>query len=122
MRINQGLPTRFTDSGKFTLTNYTDEDLTEMLFRKQDDNISFDENCRPLAVDYFAQIRQKKNAANNPGDPFGNAREVGNLLMKLEKAKRKRYRVASEEQKRNPDFARLVLPQDFPNYELINAN
>lgn len=120
MAKNQGLSTRFKT--KYTLTDYTDEDLTEMLFRKQDDNIRFDEDCRPLAVDYFAQIRQEKVADNNPGNLFGNAREVENLLMILEQARGKRYIAASEEQQHDPDFARLVLPLDFPNYELINAN
>ena len=38
----------------------------------------------PFAIDYFATERQKKIMANDPSNPFGNAREVQTLLNKLD--------------------------------------
>ena len=116
MEINQGLPTRFPADGRFVLSNYTDEDLAEMLFRRQNDRIRFSEECRPFAIDYFATERQKKIMANDPSNPFGNAREVQTLLNKLETASGIRFLQASEEQQADPIFASLILPEDFPNY------
>lgn len=116
MEINQGLPTRFPADGRFVLSNYTDEDLAEMLFRRQNDRIRFSEECRPFAIEYFATERQKKIMANDPSNPFGNAREVQTLLNKLETASGIRFLQASEEQQADPIFASLILPEDFPNY------
>lgn len=116
MSQNQGLPNRFPEDGRFILSNYTDEDLAEMLFRRQNNRIRLSEECRPLAIDYFSKERQKKAAANDPSKPFGNAREVDTLLGKLKTSSNKRYRRASEEQQADPIFASLILPEDFPNY------
>ena len=54
--------------------------------------------------------------ANDPSNPFGNAREVQTLLNKLETASGIRFLQASEEQQADPIFASLILPEDFPNY------
>ena len=116
MSQNQGLPNRFPEDGRFILLNYTDEDLAEMLFRRQNDKIRFSEECRPWAIDYFSKERQKKVLANDPSNPFGYAREVEALLSELEGSSGKRFLRASEEQQADPIFASLILPEDFPNY------
>ena len=117
MSQNQGLPNRFPEDGRFVLSNYTDEDLAEMLFRRQSDRIRFTEGCRPLAMDYFFKERKKKALANDPSKPFGNAREVETLLKKLKTSCGKRFLRASKEQQADPVFASLILPVDFPNYQ-----
>ena len=116
MSQNQGLPNRFPEDGRYILSNYTDEDLSEMLFRRQSDRIRFSEECRPFAIDYFCRERQKKEVENDPSKPFGNAREVDALIGKLEVSFGERFLRASEEQQADPIFASLILPVDFPNY------
>lgn len=116
MSLNQGLPNRFPEDGRFILLNYTDEDLAEMLFRRQSDRIRFSDDCRPFAIDYFFKERQKKSLKNDPTNPFGNAREVDALIGKLEASLGERYLRASEEQQADKIFASLILPVDFPNY------
>ena len=117
MNQNQGLPNRFPEDGRFILLNYTDEDLAEMLFRRQNNRIRFTEECRLLAIDYFSKERQKKAEANDPSNPFGNAREVETLLKKLKTSCGKRFLRAPKEQQADPVFASLILPEDFPNYQ-----
>lgn len=117
MAMNQGLPNRFPSNGRFILMDYSNEDLAEMLFRRQDEKIRFSEDCRPVAVDYFFKKREEKKVAKDPSNPFGNAREVETLLRILESARDNRYYSASEEQQRDPIFASLIIPEDFPNYQ-----
>lgn len=121
MLKNQGLSTRFPRENKIQLQNYSDSELSEMLFRRQNSELRICEEGRMLATAYFTEIREVKTNRNNPLDPFANAREVDNLLAELIKNRDIRFANASAEDQMDLDFAITVISEDFPNFLEVNS-
>ena len=120
MLNNQGLSPRFPKKNKIQLQNYSDTELSEMLFRRQNSELRICEEGRWLATAYFKEIRRAKTTRKDPLDPFGNAREVDNLLTDLIEKRDTRFANASPEDQMNLDFAITVIPEDFPNFSKVN--
>lgn len=121
MLNNQGLSTRFHQKNKIQLQNYSDSELSEMLFRRQNSELRICEEGRMLATAYFEEIRRMKAIRQDPLDPFANAREVDNLLSELIEKRDIRFASASAEDQMDLDFAITVIPEDFPNFLEVNS-
>ncbi len=109
MRVNKGLESRFQI---IEFEDYEDEELWQILLRKAEGAkneanwLMIDEACKEKAIAYFRS--QKKD------EHFGNARVVENdLLPMLKRSRDRRYRAASEEEKKDPEFMKRILPEDF---------
>ena len=113
--MNEGFANRFPNH--FTLSNYTDEELAEILYRRQNDDFKLADGCRECAVAYFKETRQKKANEIIPTKKFKNAREVDVLQNELVESRTKRYNKASDDQKKDLEFMSLIIPEDFPNYQ-----
>ncbi len=106
MRLNSGMSSRFDE---VVFQDYSDEELWEILKRKvnADNQCQMDETaCYQIAMDYFASLPR--------GSHFGNARIIDSLLSHLKHKLKERYIYATEEQAKDPNFARTILPEDFP--------
>lgn len=97
-------------------TDYTNEELCEILFRMAKNpktQVRMDcDTCREPAIRYFASIVRDRK--------FGNAGVSGELMNSLKNQRDERYNNASPEQKADPDFALRILPEDFPQKETTN--
>lgn len=109
MRVNKGLESRFEI---IQFENYSDENLWEILTRKakstknEANQLIIDDTCREIAMSYFQSLERD--------DHFGNARVVENELLPLLKRNRdKRYREATPEAKKNKDFMKRIIAEDF---------
>lgn len=109
MRVNKGLESRFQI---IEFVDYKDEELWQILLNKatsaknEANWLMIDEACKEKAIAYFRS--QKKD------EHFGNARVVENdLLPMLKRSRDRRYRAASEEEKKDPEFMKRILPEDF---------
>ena len=107
MDVNFGIRRRFQ---VVEFSDYTDEELWEILRRKADNptsQVRMDQHtCRQPAMDYFASLTRDAN--------FGNAGVVDNLMEMLKKNRDNRYNEASFEQQQDIDFALRIIPEDFP--------
>ena len=112
MRLNPGMSSRFDE---VLFRNYTNQELWEILKGKinaPDSQYLIDDACRKTAISYFASIHR--------GRDFGNARIVENdLIPILTKNQGLRYLKAGEEQRRVSDFAKRILPEDFPPTRIV---
>ena len=98
--------------GFFYFEDYTDEQLWEILKLKFNAaHLLMDERaCEDMALNYFASL---------PRDSyFGNARVLETLIPVLRNNLDKRYVQATDEQRKDPDFAMRILPEDFPATEV----
>ena len=110
MRVNKGLESRFQI---IEFEDYNKEELWLILKRMAEEGpkneanrLTIGDDCKENAMAYFGS--QKKD------EHFGNARLVENdLLPMLKRSRDRRYREASEEQKKDPDFMKRILPEDF---------
>ena len=106
MRLNPGMVRRFNE---VIFQDFTNQELWEILKRKINapgSQLRMDEKaCEQKALGYFASLPR--------GPHFGNARVVDELIPILINNLNKRYVQASEEQRKDPDFAMRILPEDF---------
>ena len=110
MSLNPGMFSRFTE---VMFKDYTNEELWTILKRKvnqpESQCLIDEEKCEQLAISYFAS--QKR------GEGFGNARIIEKeLLPNLKMQRDRRYTKATDEQKKDPNYAKKILPEDFPKY------
>ncbi|MFI3261337.1 MAG: AAA family ATPase [Rikenellaceae bacterium] len=109
MESNVGFSSRF-ETVQFE--NYSDEELWNILMRyiNNPNNASImDDTCKEAAMTYFSSLDRDSNE-------FGNAREVENLFRILKRNRAIRYsKRVRENGDTTIDFARRILPEDFPN-------
>ena len=106
MRVNKGMESRFAI---MQFEDYSDEDLWKILLRKaksEANPLLIDDQCKEKAMAYFGSLTRNAH--------FGNARVVENdLLPMLKRNRDRRYRDASDDEKKNPDFMKRIIPEDF---------
>ena len=69
-------------------------------------HLLIDDQCKEKAMAYFGSLTRNAH--------FGNVRVVENdLLPMLKRNRDRRYRDASDEEKKNPDFMKRIIPEDF---------
>lgn len=110
MRVNKGLESRFQI---IEFEDYNKEELWLILKRMAEEGpkneanrLTIGDDCKENAMAYFGS--QKKD------EHFGNARVVENdLLPMLKRSRDRRYREASEDEKKDPEFMKRILPEDF---------
>lgn len=107
MNVNAGMQRRFR---VVHFSDYTNEELWEILLHQVENpatQVLMDaESCKEPAMQYFASITRDRN--------FGNAGIVDILLGFLKGNREMRYVKATREQQTDPDFAKRILPEDFP--------
>lgn len=113
INMNSGMDSRFEI---VYFQDYTSEELFDILVRLVENpknQARMDvESCREYAISFFNSIERDKN--------FGNARIVtGKLLPLLKENRDMRYNSGSDAQRADEDFALRILPEDFPNYNVI---
>ncbi len=109
LQLNSGSARRFETIG---FSDYTNEELFEILKRLVDNPktqaLMDADACRPRAMRYFESIPRDRS--------FGNAGIVTDKLIKVLKAHRDlRYNSAAADLRLTEDFAKRILPEDFPD-------